>query len=68
MNTKKLLVLVLVMAALLCACGKPNELNDMEIEALNDIFDKSYTAEDLKDITDEAMKDRQEKFKAVKSA
>jgi len=66
MNTKKLLVLVLVMAALLCACGKPNELNDMEIEALNDIFDKSYTAEDLKDITDEAMKDRQEKFKAVK--
>jgi len=59
-------VITILLAVLLCACGQSTGPTEKEIDALNEIFDKSYTAEDLKDITDEALKGRQEKFRAVK--
>ncbi|HHX24908.1 MAG: FMN-binding protein [Tepidanaerobacteraceae bacterium] len=67
MNTKNtIILLVLVMALLLCACGESSEPTEKEIAAINEIFDKTYTVGDLKNITNDAIGEKKDKFKAVK--
>jgi Na+-translocating ferredoxin:NAD+ oxidoreductase RnfG subunit len=67
MNSKMIITFfVLGMTVLLSACGSSSEPTEAEIAALNEIFNHNYTVNDLKNITDEAMIERQDKFKAVK--
>lgn len=68
MPIKKItLLLILVLAALLSACGEPPEPTEAELAALSEIFDQDYSAQDFAIITEKVMTDeRQGKFEAVR--